>query len=158
MIWICLFTFSVTPPTLLHSVFTQNFQRPGLLWLRVNETGFTPLGDTMPKFFSGSDLVFFCRGWGGYLQDSFISIIHSIMISLLHTYKWSDFMVPIRLLWKNSSKICVPSKMNMYPQMETPGGTCTPKQKYEWACCVCMPVKECVLMLWWFEQDKVMQG
>ena len=25
--------------------------------------------------------------------------------------------------------------MNMYPQMETPGGTCTPKQKYEWACC-----------------------
>ena len=22
----------------------------------------------------------------------------------------------------------------MYPQMETPGGTCTPKQKYEWAC------------------------
>ena len=35
---------------------------------------------------------------------------------------------------KNSSKICVPSKMNMYPQMETPGGTCTPKQKYEWAC------------------------
>ena len=24
--------------------------------------------------------------------------------------------------------------MNMYPQMETPGGTCTPKQKYEWAC------------------------
>ena len=23
----------------------------------------------------------------------------------------------------------------MYPQMETPGGTCTPKQKYEWACC-----------------------
>ena len=26
--------------------------------------------------------------------------------------------------------------MNMYPQMETPGGTCTPKQKYEWACCV----------------------
>ena len=58
----------------------------------------------MPKFFSGLDLVFFlqagldlvfflqgvelfffCRGWGGYLQDSFISIIHSIMISLLHT-------------------------------------------------------------------------
>ena len=87
VIWICLFTFSVTPPTLLHSVFTQNFQRPGLLWLRVNETGFTPLGDPMPKFFSGSDLVFFCRGWGGYLQDSFISIIHSIMISLLHTSK-----------------------------------------------------------------------
>ena len=26
--------------------------------------------------------------------------------------------------------------MNMYPQMETPGGTCTPKQKYEWACCL----------------------
>ena len=24
--------------------------------------------------------------------------------------------------------------MNMYPQMETLGGTCTPKQKYEWAC------------------------
>ena len=24
--------------------------------------------------------------------------------------------------------------MIMYPQMETPGGTCTPKQKYEWAC------------------------
>ena len=23
---------------------------------------------------------------------------------------------------------------------------------------VCMPVKECVLMLWCFEQDKVMQG
>ena len=53
----------------------------------------------MPKFFSGLDLVcffvffagggvvFFCRGWGGYLQDSFISIIHSIMISLLHTSK-----------------------------------------------------------------------
>ena len=81
-------------------------------------------------------LSFFCRGWGGYLQDSFISIIHSIMISLLHTSKWSDFMAPIRLLWKNSSKICVPSKMNMYPQMETPGGTCTPKQKYEWACWV----------------------
>ena len=87
VIWICLFTFSVTPPTLLHSVFTQNFQRPGLLWLRVNETGFTPLGDPMPKFFSGSGLVFFCRGWGGYLQDSFFSIIHSIMISLLHTSK-----------------------------------------------------------------------
>ena len=26
--------------------------------------------------------------------------------------------------------------MNMYPQTETPGGTCTPKQKYEWACCI----------------------
>ena len=57
------------------------------------------------------------------------------MISLFYTSKWSDFMASIRLLWKNSSKICVPSKMNMYPQMETPGGTCTPKQKYEWACC-----------------------
>ena len=22
----------------------------------------------------------------------------------------------------------------MYLQMDTPGGTCTPKQKYEWAC------------------------
>ena len=37
---------------------------------------------------------------------------------------------------KNSSKICVPSHMNMYPQMETSGGTCTPKQKYEWTCCI----------------------
>ena len=52
-----MFTFSVTPPTLLHSVFTQNFQRLGLLWLGENETGLTPLGEPMPKFFSGSDLV-----------------------------------------------------------------------------------------------------
>ena len=36
-----------------------NFQRPGLLWLRVNETGLKPLGEPMPKFFSGLDLVFF---------------------------------------------------------------------------------------------------
>ena len=57
-----LFTFSVTPPTLLHSVFTQNFQRLGLLWLGVNETGLTPLGEPMPKFFSGSDLSFFAGG------------------------------------------------------------------------------------------------
>ena len=94
MIWICFFT----PPTLLHSVFTQNFQRPGLLWLRVNETGLKPLGEPMPKFFSGLDLVcfffagggvvFFLQGVGWFnLQDSFISIIHSIMISLLHTSK-----------------------------------------------------------------------
>ena len=62
VIWIRLFTFSVTPPTLLHSVFTQNFQRLGLLWLGVNETGLTPLGEPMPKFFSGSDLVFFAGG------------------------------------------------------------------------------------------------
>ena len=80
--WVRLFTFSVDPPTLLHSFFTQNFQRPGLLWLGVNETGLMPLGEPMPKFFSGSDLVFLCRGWGCYLPDSFISIIHSI--SLLH--------------------------------------------------------------------------
>ena len=59
MIWIRLFIFSVTPPTLLHSVFTQNFQRLGLLWLGVNETGLTPIGEPMPKFFSGSDLGFF---------------------------------------------------------------------------------------------------
>ena len=59
VIWICFFT----PPTLLHSVFTQNFQRPGLLWLRVNETGLKPLGEPMPKFFSGLDLVcFFLQG------------------------------------------------------------------------------------------------
>ena len=32
--------------------------------------------------------------------------------------------------------------MNMYPQMETPGGTCTPKQKYEWACCLIVLLKE----------------
>ena len=67
VIWIRLFTFSVTPPTLLHSVFTQNFQRPGLLWLGVNETGLTPLGEPMPKFFSGSDLVFFLQGVGWLL-------------------------------------------------------------------------------------------
>ena len=74
VIWIRLFTFSVTPTTLLHSVFTQNFQRLGLLWLGVNETGLTSLGEPMPKFFSGSDLVFFAGEWGGYLQGSFISI------------------------------------------------------------------------------------
>ena len=55
-------TISITPPTLLHSVFTQNFQRLGLLWLGVNETGLTPLGEPMPKFLSGSDLVFFAGG------------------------------------------------------------------------------------------------
>ena len=60
VIWICFFT----PPTLLHSVFIQNFQRPGLLWLRVNETGLKPLGEPMPKFFSGLDLVCF----GFFLQ------------------------------------------------------------------------------------------
>ena len=37
--------------------------RPGLLWLRVNETGLKPLGEPMPKFFSGLDLVcFFLQG------------------------------------------------------------------------------------------------
>ena len=48
--------------SLLHSFFTQNFQRPGLLWLGVNETVLTPLGKPMPKFFSGSDLVFCAEG------------------------------------------------------------------------------------------------
>ena len=37
--------------------------------------------------------------------------------------------------------------MNMYPQMETPGGTCTPKQKYEWACCVTVYLKIIFLFL-----------
>ena len=135
MIWIRLFTFSVTPPTLLHSVFTQNFQRLGLLWLGVNETGLTPLGEPMPKFFSGSDLVFFCRGWGGYLQGSFISIFTALWY---HCYTHLNDLIswPLYVYYeKTAQKICVPSKMNMYPQMETPGGTCTPKQKYEWACC-----------------------
>ena len=37
--------------------------------------------------------------------------------------------------------------MNMYPQMETPGGTCTPKQKYEWACCIASSELSHLLMI-----------
>ena len=109
----------------------------GLLWLwGVWNWAYPPRGTYAQIFlrFGPFGLSFFCRGWGGYLQDSFIIIIHSI--SLLHMSKWSDFMAPILLLWKNSSKICVPSKLNMYPQMRTSGGTCIPKQKYMWACCL----------------------
>ena len=109
---------SFDPHPLLRFFFTQNFQRPGLLWLGVNETGLTPLREPMPKFFSGSDLVFLCRGWGCYLHDSFISIIHSI--SLLYMSKWSDFLAPILLRWKTVLKYVYPQKW-----------TCTPKWKYQ---------------------------
>ena len=35
------------------------------MWLRVNETGLKPLGEPMPKFFSGLDLVCFFFAGGG---------------------------------------------------------------------------------------------
>ena len=115
VIWIRLLTVSVDPHSLFHSFFTQNFQRSGLLWLGVNETGLTPLGEPMPNLRS---VLFLGRGWGCYLHDSFISIIHSI--SLLHMSKWSDFMAPILLRWKTVLKYVYPQKW-----------TCTPKWKHQ---------------------------
>ena len=64
MIWICLFTFSVTPSTLLHSVFTQNFQRLGLLWLEVEPNwAYAPRG-TYAQIFLRFGLSFFFAGGG----------------------------------------------------------------------------------------------
>ena len=54
--------FSITPATLFHSVLSQNFQRPGLLRLGVNEIGLMLQGEHMPKLFSGLELVFL-RGY-----------------------------------------------------------------------------------------------
>ena len=73
----------------------------------------------MPKLFSALDLVFLCRGWGCYLHDSFISIIHSI--DLWHMSKWSDFMAPILLQWKTVLKYVYPQKWTCTPKWKHPG-------------------------------------
>ena len=59
------------------------------------------------------------------------------LFTAYHCYTCLNDLISWHLFFydENSSKIYVPSKMNMYPQIETPGGTCTPKHKYEWACC-----------------------
>ena len=80
------FVYSFHRPSLSSSFFLYpKLSKARVIVVGVNETGLTPLGEPMPNFFSGSDLVFLCRGWGCYLHDSFISIIHSV--SLLHMSK-----------------------------------------------------------------------
>ena len=54
----------------------------------------------------------------------------------------------------NYPKICVPSKSDLYPQMLNPRGTCTPKSKCEWECCigVCVVIRSNMICL--YDVDK----
>ena len=59
------------------------------------------------------------------------------LFTAYHCYTCLNDLIswPLYFYYEKTALKCVPSKMKMYPQMETPEGTCTPKQKYKWACC-----------------------